>query len=198
MLEDLKNKATSFSILTALLIIAVSIYLFQLLWGFLSNFSDILLILFSAWLLGFILEPLVTLQQKYLKIPKLAAAFFVYIILFGFLTAAIFLFFPVVASQTQKLLIILPKYLNSAPPLIKRWSDVGMGYMGNSLPILTSFAQVFLDVFLLIIISFYFIIDKERIYTELKKLTPRTWHHHLNFTKQLIDTTFASFLRMQV
>ncbi|MBI2026044.1 MAG: hypothetical protein HYT06_01540, partial [Candidatus Levybacteria bacterium] len=61
MFESFKKQYISFRILIFLLIIAVSIYLFQIFWQFLSLFSDILVMIILAWLLSFVLEPLVNL-----------------------------------------------------------------------------------------------------------------------------------------
>lgn len=198
MFEELKKQLTSLQILIGLLIIAVGIYVIQILWSFLSNFSDIFIILLAAWLLSFMLEPVVYLQNKYLKFPKILAAVVVYLLFFGVIAAVIFLFIPVVSSQLQSLSKVLPKYISSAPPFMHRWLAVTTSYLDNSLPIITGVAQFFLDLFLVLVISFYFVIDKERLSQGIYQITPRKWRSFVKFTQELIDTTFASFLRVQL
>jgi len=198
MLEEIKRQFTSVSILITLLIIAVSIYIFQIAWQLLGNFSDVIIILIIAWLLSFILEPFVDRITHLAKVSKIIAAFIVYILFFGIVAATIFLFIPQVSSQMQSLLQVLPRYLNSSSPLLHRWIALTTSYLDNSLPILSGFAQFFLDLFLVLIISFYFIIDREKINKEFYNLTPKKWHQHMSFIQELIDSTFASFIRVQL
>lgn len=198
MLEDIKRAFTSIQILIALLIIAVGAYVLQLAWGVLNNFSDVIIILISAWLVSFILEPFVESQYRYLRLPKALAAVIVYLIFFGFLAAVIFLFIPVITSQIQSLSVVLPNYVASAPPFVHRWIDVTTSYLDNSLPIVSGVAQFIFNVFLVLVISFYFVIDKENITKELYHLAPETWHKHMTYLQGLVDTTFASYFRVQL
>ena len=78
MLDEIKKEFNLFKLLIILLTVAVAIYLMQILWQFLGNFSDIIVIVVIAWLLSFILEPLVDFAGKYTKLPKLWSAIFVY------------------------------------------------------------------------------------------------------------------------
>jgi len=70
MFEEIKKGFSLFKLLVILLTIAVSIYLFGILWQFLGNFSDVIVIAVLAWLLSFILEPLVDIASKFLRVQK--------------------------------------------------------------------------------------------------------------------------------
>ncbi len=197
MLDEIKKPFTS-QLLITLLILAVGLYLFQIAWQFLANFSDVIIILVSAWILGFILEPLVERTSKLIHTTKPVAAFIVYGLFLGLIAAAIFIFIPQVTVQIERLLPILPRYFTNSPQFINHWINNVAQYFDNSLPLISSVAQFFFDLFIVIIISFYLVVDKERINKELYHMIPKKWHHHTHFVQTLINTTFASFLRVQL
>src|ERR1700690_480316 len=99
MLEDLKKQSVLMTIFLTLGSIALGIYVFQIFWGILGFFSDVLIILFSAWILSFILGPAVERLQKLFKVPRVAAAIFVYVVFFAAFASIISAFIPTVTSQ---------------------------------------------------------------------------------------------------
>lgn len=198
MLEDIKKNYFSLQILIILLIIAVGIYIFQIAWQFLANFSDILIILISAWLVSFILAPFVKALVTLFKLSKILAAFIVYVIFFALIAVTVQLFIPTVYAQIQQLVQVLPNYMNASPPFMQKWLNVATTYLDNSLPIISSLATILFNIFLVIIISFYFVLDSDKINAELYQLSPRKWHDNMKFIQHVIDTTFASFIRVQL
>jgi len=201
MLEELKRHFTSVQILIALLIVAVGVYDLQIVVQFLNMFSDIIIMLLSAWLFGFILEPLVIQVGLLTRSNKLVSAAIVYLLFFGLLGMFIFLFIPEVSSQfirLQKLLVNVPKYLKQYPPYVNRWIDLFGSSLINVITYLPSIANFLFSLFIMLIISFYFIVDKERINREFFHVVPAQWHKDMKFIQELIDTTFASFLRVQL
>src|SRR5579871_520302 len=115
MLEEFKKNLASIKILVTLLIIAVGIYVFQIFWQFLANFSDILIILISAWIVSFILIPFVTALKETFRMSKVIAAFIVYAVFFALIAVLLQSFIPTVYSQVQELVTVLPKDLAHAP-----------------------------------------------------------------------------------
>lgn len=198
MLEEIKKEFTPLKFLVILLTVAVSIYLLQILWQFLGNFSDIIIILVFAWLLSFILEPLVDLISKFSKLPKVWSALTVYIF-FGILfSVMVFIFIPLVITQFESLSKIVPTYLVSYPKVVQTWNNAVTNSVDTLISIVPSLATVFVNIILILFLSFYLIIDKDRINDEIYKLAPRTWHKNLKFIQTVIDETFASFLQIQV
>jgi predicted PurR-regulated permease PerM len=80
---------------------------------FLYYVRDIVLQLFVAMLLVFILNPLVSKLSKY-RIPKTLSILFSYIIIFGFLGVAIGSILPPLIEQTTNLANGLPGYFQSS------------------------------------------------------------------------------------
>ncbi len=198
MLDELKKQFGSVKILVALLTIAVAIYLFQVAWQVLGLFSDAIIILFSAWVISCILEPSVNKLSQFTKLSRGYAAGIIYVIFFSLVVISIMLFIPAISTQFQMLLKILPKYLSYSPEFVSKLSSTGLSYLEGSLPILPSIAGFMFYLFLVLIISFYLIVDKDRFEKELYNLMPKSWHEHARFTQDLIDTTFGSFIRVQL
>jgi len=163
MFNELKKQFTSINILISLSILAVGIYIFQNVWQVMGIFSDVFILLISAWLVSFILEPSVNKLSKSLYVSKVTAASIVYILVFGLLGIIIFIFIPLVTQQLQSLLRVLPRYLSSYPDFINHWGDVFTTSLNNSLSYIPSIAGFLFNLFIMLIISFYFIIDKEKI-----------------------------------
>lgn len=197
-LDEIKKQSTLIRILIIFLILAVGIHLFQIGWQILGQFSDILLILVSAWLLSFVLEPVVDFINRLTKLPRIWSTLLTYSLISGIFAAAIFLLIPTVTNQIELLNKILPKFLESAPAYITNLSGALSGYLSNSLLVIASIAQFFFYFFIALIISFYFIVDREKLNNELFDLTPKKWHKNLEFVKTVINSTFASFLRVQI
>ena len=198
MLEEIKREFTPFKLLVILLTIAVSIYLLQILWQVLGNFSDIIVIIVLAWFLSFILEPLVHLVARISKLPKIWSGILVYVF-FGILfSVMIFIFIPVVALQFQSLSKIVPVYLSHYPKYVQTWNNAVTNSVDSFIAFIPSLATIILDIILILFLSFYLIIDREKIDEELYRLAPKSWHNNLKFVQKVINDTFSSFLQIQV
>src|ERR1035437_1078608 len=124
MFEEIKKEFTLFKLLVFLLTVAVSIYLLGIFWQFLGNFYDVIVIAVIAWLLSFIIEPVVEIISKYTKLAKIWSALLVYIVFAALFTAGIFLLLPVVVSQFQSLSVVIPKSLTAFPSFAKTWNNL--------------------------------------------------------------------------
>lgn len=198
MLEEIRKQTTPFKILVILLIIAVSIYLAQIALSFLANFSDVIIVVLLSWLLSFILEPLVNLISRVSKFPKVLSALVIYVF-FGILfTAGILLLIPAFVSEFQSFSKMIPVFLANYPQAITAWNRFLTNSVDSFIVFIPSLANILVDIFLILILSFYFILDKDHISDEFYKLSPTSWHPHMRFFQKVIDTSFSSFFRVQV
>ncbi len=198
MFKELQKDVSLVRILIVLAITTIAYHLLQIVWQVLGDFSDIILMLIFSWILSFVLEPIVDNIQKTIKVPKIIATLFTYTLLFVFLSLAILLFIPVVSAQIETLNEILSIYIAYTPPFIVRAIDGFITQIQNSIGLIPSVAQFFLNTFLVFLISFYLIIDKDRINREIFSLTPKKWHDELLFLQSVIASSFGSFLRVQL
>ncbi len=198
MLDDIKKNYSLIRILIVLLIIAVGGYVLSLAWVIISKFVDIFAILLSAWLLSFILEPIVERIQKICKSSKLVATIITYLLTCGVIVIITIGYIPMVASQIAALTHTTPQYMKSAPPLVVAINESISGQVNNTVILIPSVAQFLFLAFITLILSFYFIVDREIINKEFFNLMPRSWHSILRFTQKVINDIFISFIKVQL
>lgn len=198
MLEEIKKEFNLFKLLVLLLTVAVSIYLLQTIWQFLGNFSDVIIIVIIAWLLSFILEPLVDLVENFTKLQKIWSALIVYVFFAVIFSLVVLVFLPVVITELQSLSLLGPKYLSAYPKIVRTWNNAVTNSVDTLINYIPSLATIFVDIILILVLSFYLIVDKEKINEEIYRLSPKSWHKNIKFVQKVIDDTFSSFLRIQV
>lgn len=198
MFEELKKDKNLVRILLILLIIAVGSYVFNIFSDVLGNFSDVFIILIAAWLVSFILEPMAEKIHDLLRISKTIATLIVFVGITLLTVVTIFLFIPEITKQIETMIKILPGYLNSTPQFIRNFGNGVISSLNLSATILPSVASVLVSIFVVLILSFYFIIDKERINAEFYDLIPKKWHTRVHLIQGIITNVFASFLRVQL
>ncbi|MDO8657179.1 MAG: AI-2E family transporter, partial [Candidatus Levybacteria bacterium] len=198
-MDEIRRNYSLVRVLIILLIIAVGSYVLSLAWNLVfSKFLDLFVILLLSWLLSFTLFPVVVRIQKLLKSSKLIATIITYILISIILILVSIVYFPLVASQILSLTIILPQYLKTSPPVLITFIDSLSRQIGNSVVLIPSVAQFLFSAFITLVISFYFIVDKEKINREIFHIIPEKWHGVLRFTEQVINDTFISFLKVQL
>lgn len=198
MLNDLKKDLTSFKLLTILGIIAISIYLFQFVLGFLRDFSDIIWILVLGWLVSFIMEPFVDFFSEKFKLPKSVATILTFVLAAVLIALTFILFIPDIVSQFKTIDKVLPGIMESAPPQLQKGVDNFIENINASADIIPSITQFFINLVSIFILSFYLVIDKDNINKKIYVLIPRKYHDQIKFIQSVIDSSFASFVRIQV
>ncbi|HET6314818.1 MAG TPA: AI-2E family transporter, partial [Chloroflexota bacterium] len=164
-------------------------YLVGLLWQVVQNLADIILLFFLAWLIAFVLEPLVgTLETR---VPRLLSIFITYATLLVLLSLAVLLLVPALTAQTVEVVRSLPSYMEQITQLLtdlqgtanawlidhhspilidlqaaldpqelsRRADAVGPQVLGNVVGFATGAATLLLEVLALIVLSFYFMAD---------------------------------------
>lgn len=198
MFEELQKEITLVKILLILLTIATGLYIFSVTWDFLAGFSDIFVTIIAAWLLSFILEPIANAIARVLHMPKTWASLITILLVLTLVGVIVVLFVPIVTSQLQSFATAAPTYFASSPKFLDKFNDSITAALNNSVTYIPSVANFFLSFFIAMVIAFYLIVDKERISNEVLDLFPDKWHDQIKSMQELIDTTFASFLRVQL
>ncbi|MEK9178710.1 MAG: AI-2E family transporter [Patescibacteria group bacterium] len=198
MFEELKKEFKSLRIPAVLLSIALSIYLLQILIHYLGVFLDVIYIILFAWVVSIILEPLVDVVTKYLRIPTVISTALTFIVLGAFATAAVFLFFPYVAFQLATLGKILPELLSGTPVFVQEAVRDSIKSFTDITEIIPSLAQFSFNLITILILSFYLIIEKRKINQTISDVIPNRFHKTARFVQRVIDQSFASFIRIQI
>ena len=198
MFDELKKDFSSLKLLTALLTVAVGIYLLQFFFEFLRNFSDIILILFFGWLVSFILEPFVDIFTNYLKIPRVISTALVFVLSAVLIVLTFILFIPDISSQFKVLEKTVPAFLENSPPAIQNGVNNFIHSLNNYTDIIPSLTQFLVNLITVLILSFYLVLDKDNLNRKMFAITPRRYHENIRFVQKVIDQSFASFVRIQV
>jgi predicted PurR-regulated permease PerM len=185
----------------------------------LSGFSQIGLVVFLAWLLAFVLSPLVELASRRLHLRRAAAAALVYAgaLLVG--GSLLFYSLTVTAAQIGQLADTFPQTRATIQATLRGWQDaVSLG------PFEPNLVQLFADVersvslagtsmiskapgvtlavvgalLLVIILSLYMVADADRIMAKFNRIVPTRYEEHMEIFERTVGRAFGGFLRAQV
>jgi predicted PurR-regulated permease PerM len=188
------------------------------LWGFLG---DILLILFFAWLVGSVLIHVVNSLMRIPHMNRPLAIVLVYIGLITLIADFALIVIPATIEQVRELANQLPALVERLPDVLARADEIlaGVGINANlaetiqiqsfadaatqvqrwlttnAIPILSNIASAVFSVGLVVVISFYIVLDGgRRLHEALKVLPPRA-EAETRFVLTTIDETFHGYVR---
>jgi predicted PurR-regulated permease PerM len=208
--------------LIILLVIIASAWLAAQAWGFVIQFSNILLLFFLSWLLAFILRPL----ARWLTTRGLPYGWSVAIVYLALTLALVvggFLLVPLITQQIQQLITNsgdyatqLETYAQQVQDTLKSWgvkstdldkviSDLVsqgqtavLAVLQNMLPVLQSIATLLFQMIFLFLVSFYFMKDGDRLSAGVLRLLPPRWKDEMKLAALSIERSFGGYIRGQV
>jgi predicted PurR-regulated permease PerM len=218
--------------LRALAVVALAIggfYLIGLIWQVFEQFADIFLLFFLAWLLAFVLEPVVALAERS-RLPRLPAIAATYVVLLILLSAAVILLVPALSAEVAEIVRKLPSYSeqvagwvtvvqdganvwlleHNSPVMLdtrsalnptdlaRRVDAVGPAVLSNALGLATGVLTLLFGLLLLVILSFYFMLDGARLAEAFIRTLPLRAQDDARFLVANIHRAFSGFLRGQV
>src|SRR6266566_5969003 len=211
-------------ILIVLLVIICSAWLAAQVWGFLLQFSSILLLFFLSWLIAFILRPIARWLHKR-GMPYTLAVAVVYLSLGFIVVIAGILLVPVISSQIEQIVSAASKgeytnalesLINDAQTTLKGWgvqsTDLDristdllsqaqnglLSVLQNTLLVLQSIATLVLQTIFIFLISFYIMKDGDRLSTGVLRLLPPRWEDEIRLAALSIEKSFGGFIRGQI
>ncbi len=216
--ESLSTRA-----LLILLLVLAALYLAGFVWQLLINLADIILLFFLAWLLSMLLTPVVVWLERR-RLPSGAAVALVYLGLTLLLALLIMLLLPSLFIQLVELGRSLPDYVRELPNTVERFQAwlAQQGIRVELLPLVstdlltqraealgTAFAQftfafvqgtfsVFLGTVIVVILSIYFTIDRQRLAQGVLGLLPTGYREEGRFFMDRLGLTFGAYLRGMV
>ena len=189
----------------------------------LAFFSDLLLILLLAWLLAFMLSPVIGLMQRgFPGLPRAAAVGLVYLILLIGLGWLAIVIAGSLATSIQNFLVELPNLQARLPEilapaqgtlaqlgfqvdLIAAARDLlaSLANIGDELvQPLTDLAIFSLGIvgnlFIVIFLSLFILLDRDRILTYLNRLVPPRYSETARVFETSVSTSFGGFIRGSV
>jgi predicted PurR-regulated permease PerM len=199
-----------------------AVLLTQILLSFLGGFSQILLILFLAWLLAFVMSPVANFFEVQLRLSRGIAVLVAY--LFA-LVALGFVLFTTGAAITQQLAQATTQFPSTAlkieATLTSYQATLGLdrvnidlvglfrsaqGQIGNLAGAIFNQAQEIAgatlatlgSLFLILILSLYMVIDSERLRSKLNRVVPRQYSDEMQILESSVARAFGGFLRAQL
>jgi predicted PurR-regulated permease PerM len=185
----------------------------------LADFSQIGLILFLAWLLAFVLSPLVDLAARRFQLRRGAAAALVYAgaLLVG--GSLLFYSLTVTAAQVGQLADTFPQTRAAIqatlrgwqdalslgpfePDLVELFGDVERTVSAAGTSMISKVPGVTLAVLgallLVIVLSLYMVADADRIMAKFNRVIPTRYEDHMEIFERTVGRAFGGFLRAQV
>ena len=185
-------------------------------------FSDILLIMLLAWLLAFILSPIVALVLRaFPKLPRVAVVAGIYVGLFVVLSWIVLVVAGSLANSIGNFIAELPDLQARLPEILagvqRRSQNLGfqvdlvaaaqdffarLGDLGDALvrP-LTDLALFSIGIvgnlLLIIFLSLFIVIDKDRILAYINRLVPPRYAEPARLFETSVSTSFGGFIRGQ-
>lgn len=209
-------------VITMLLIAGV--YLAGMLVAVATQVADVLLLFFLAWVVSFILEPLVVLLEQRARVPRKAAVAVTYVLLLVVVTTGIVRLVPPLTAQVIQLANDLPTlalevnsfllYLQglaaqqgititadsllSPQEALRHVESIGPLLLSNAVGIASGVANLLFQVFIIIILSFYLTLDGQKITTGMLRALPGDKRDDLRHFFASVNRAFGGFLRGQV
>ncbi len=199
MLKPIVNYLLNNHVLTTVIIIAIGFFLFQI--------KGILLALFMAYIIMASIHPFVRGLQKY-KVPKILAIVVIYAIIIAVIVILVIPILPFVVSQVQALFKAIPLYLDSLSrnfgfqinlEQIQSYLTPVISSIGENAFSITSkvFGGLF-SVLTVFILSFYLLIDRERLGREIPNTLPSKFQEKTRLTIHLVEEKLGAWLRGQI
>ena len=207
--------------LVVLLVFIAALYLAGILWTLLIQFADIITMLFLAWLLAFLLNPITKVGVSY-RIPHAISVLMVYLgLLLAFVLAAI-VAVPVITDQLTQLAQNWPTYadqlqgwvaslnaqlaqrnvniesLYDPSTLSQRLEQIGTVAAQNAVAVATETATAIFRVMIILIFSVYILLDGARMVERAITLVPDNYRGEVHYLLESVDRSFGGFLRGQL
>lgn len=210
------------SLASRLVIVVAAVWLAEQVIPLLQGFGDILLVFFLAWLVAFVLEPVVTLLER-MRLPHGLAVSLIYLILLLGVVLLVVVVGPLVLEQLGALQDDLPDLVAQLPTgedlagLLARTglpADIIASYhpdtliaqaqssagdvMQRLIDVATSAATIVVNLALILIISFYLLLDGRSAIRSALRLVPEDRRHDVMLVLGQVSANFGGFLRGQV
>jgi predicted PurR-regulated permease PerM len=188
-----------------------------------AYFSDLIFVFFLAWLLAFMLTPLVTrLRSAIPVLSRAGAVFAVYFILFGALIIVTVVIASALVGGISEFVSNVPHLRGDLPAILAPWQERLNG-VGLSQVDLNALASSFLDnlsvyaaqaaqplqqiavaslgaigsLLLVIVLSLYMVADRERLTAFLFWLVPANYKEDARLLEEAVVRSFGGFIRGQ-
>lgn len=190
-------------------------------WTVIERFLHIIILLLASFLLAYLLGPIVDRIER-VRLPRILATLLVYLVLIGTLAAGVVLLVGPLTAQLQDLIKTLPTLVETkagAPSEIDRFfqqngipldvaglrtrlleyvSGAGTSLLGGTLSIVGGLVTLVTDLFLILAITFYLLLDGRAMHNRLLRLLPTTARERWFFVEATLNRVLGGYIRGQI
>src|SRR6185503_5496161 len=188
-----------------------------------AYFGDLIMVFFLAWLLAFMLGPVVNKVHVIPFMSRTGAIFTVYLLIFGGLVVVTIIVAAALFSSLQDFITDLPQLRQNLPAILAPWQERLEG-LGITNVDLQSQVTVFLDnineyatqlvaplqelavaslgaignLLLVVVLSLYMVADRDRMQAFMFWLVPAGYRAQAEVLEEAVSRSFGGFIRGQV
>ncbi|HYP38875.1 MAG TPA: AI-2E family transporter, partial [Chloroflexia bacterium] len=190
-------------------------------WTVIERFLHILVLLLASFLLAFLLGPLVDRLER-IRLPRIVAILIVYLVIIGTVTLGVVLLIGPLTAQLQDLVETLPTLIEpkaGEPSGIDRFfqengipldvaglrsrlgeyvSEAGTSLLGGTLAIVAGLVTFVTDLFLMLAITFYLLLDGRSMHNRGLRLLPATARERWFFIEATLNRVLGGYIRGQI
>ena len=185
-------------------------------------FGDLIMVFFLAWLLAFMLGPIIDRVHSVPFITRAGAVFTVYFLIFGSLVVLTIVVAAALVSSIGDFIANLPDMRANLPALLRPWQE-RLNSFGITQVDLVAQAQIFLDnvgqyaaqlaqplqqlavaslgaignLLLVVVLSLYMVADRERLVAFGFGLIPANHRAEAEVLEEAVSRSFGGFIRGQ-
>jgi predicted PurR-regulated permease PerM len=190
-------------------------------WSILSQFVHAIILLLLAMAVAFLVTPVVNVLNRYM--PRTLAALLVFIVILGALGGLCYALVFSLIQQVEYFAYHLPGYVNDLPQTYKNFQTwlVQQGIpqsnitdtlnqlqnqissflnelVSNVLNIVFFVTDIFVNILLLVVLSFYLTIDGKRIRNSIVGIMPRRSLSHVLLFEDALNRVVGNYIRGQL
>ena len=210
--------------LVIVMLLIAAVYLATLVWHIALQFADIILLFFLAWIISFILEPVVATLHHRTHLPRNLSVLTAYLAMLVFATWAIIQLVPPLTAQVIELANTLPLYASwindellkwqaflaqhglyvsaesilSYQEIVRHVESLGPLLLTNTVGVATGVANLLFQVFIILILSYYMTLDGQRFSATMLAALPLAYRDDARYFFVSVNRAFAGFMRGQV
>jgi len=185
-------------------------------------FSDILFILVMAWLLAFVLSPIVSVVLRaFPTLPRGLVTILVYLVIFIMLTVVVVLTAQSLVSSIAGFITELPTLNARLPEILAPWQERLQGF-GLNVDLVAAFQSVlnglagfggdlvtplaglavaslgaFGNLLLIVFLSLFILMDKDSMVAFMNRMIPPRWADEARLFQTSVASSFGGFMRGQ-
>lgn len=188
----------------------------------LGGFSSILLILFLAWLMAFVMAPFVNALADRVGVPRGLAATIAYLVALVAVGALIFGLVTAISEQVRQVSATFPQTASKVEATLRSWQqtlDLGRfnidlvkvfkdlqnslgplaaAVFGQAQAIAGATIGAIGSFVLILILSLYMVMDSQRILNRVNRIVPNRYKDELEIFERTVARAFGGFLRAQL